>query len=168
MANTVSQAFKEGKFFEASHNLVVYFNNTFPLPQLKSWKEFHLPKELTSPMITCLLGKQQQLASLLRQMPPEKNTGGTGLGTHKCATWTRSSTAHLSPHLKETSSPELLLLGSGAVCSALESKSRLEASRTLSLPSQRPLSWLDNQVPYTKWTKNTSSPSSDKSKDTEG
>ncbi len=43
---TVSQAFKNGKFFHASSNLVAYFNSNFPLPQGKSWTEFTLPSKL--------------------------------------------------------------------------------------------------------------------------
>ena len=91
MADVVSRAFKNGKFFEASHNLVAYFNKHFPLPKSTSWTEFHLPKELSSPVIACLLGKQQHLASLLRLMKHGKNIGESGRGTQRCATSTLSS-----------------------------------------------------------------------------
>ena len=46
MADIVSRAFKDGKYFNANKNLVVYFNKNFPLPQKTSWTEFHLPKKL--------------------------------------------------------------------------------------------------------------------------
>ena len=162
MADTVSRAFKNGKFFEASQNLIPYFNSTFPLPQSQSWTEFRLPTELTSPVIACLLGKQQPLASLLKLPLPGKNTGATGQATPKCATQTLSSAQTPSPHWNGTSSPAPLLRGSGAVCSAWESKSALEASRPLLQPSQRPLSWLDNKVPCTAGSKNIISPLNDK------
>ena len=157
MADTVSRAFKKGKFFTASQNIVAYFNSTFPLPQSQSWIEFQLPTELTSPVIACLLGKQQPLASLLKLPLPGKSTGAIGQGMQRCATSTPSSARTLSPHSNVTSSQGPLLQGSGKVCSALESRSVLEASRPLSQPSQRPLSWLDNQVPCTGGNKNTSS-----------
>ena len=162
MADVVSRAFKNGKFFEASHNLVAYFNKHFPLPKSTSWTEFHLPKELSSPVIACLLGKQQHLASLLRLMKHGKNIGESGQGTQRCATSTLSSHKSPSHQCNATSSQELLLLGSGVVCSASESKSRLEASRKLSPPSQRPLSWLDNPAPCTEPTKSTSCQLKDK------
>ena len=36
MADTVSRAFKKRKIFNASQNIVAYFNSTFPLPQSQS------------------------------------------------------------------------------------------------------------------------------------
>jgi hypothetical protein len=65
MSDVISRSFKHGKFFHAQNNLTSYFNVHFPL-QEHSWTEFHLPKELTALVISCLHGVQLPLEQLLR------------------------------------------------------------------------------------------------------
>jgi len=45
MVDTVSRALKNGKFFQASTNIVSYFNKSFALQQNTSWDECHIPTE---------------------------------------------------------------------------------------------------------------------------
>ena len=108
MADIVSRAFKDGKYFAAENNQTHYFNVHFPLPQNTSWTEFHIPKELTSRVISCLRGQISPLASLLKLPWIGGSTGTTG------ATMLRSSI--LTPsclkswHSKETTSSVPLVL----------------------------------------------------------
>ena len=43
MADIISRAFKMVKFFDASNNLVSYFNTRFTLMQNESWHECQVP-----------------------------------------------------------------------------------------------------------------------------
>ena len=66
IADIISHAFKHGKFFELSHDVVSYFNKRFPVVQNESWHEFHVPNDLLSSVTACLRGKLLPMASLLR------------------------------------------------------------------------------------------------------
>ena len=158
MSDVISRAFKNGKFFIANDNLTSYFNSKFPL-QENSWKEFHIPKELTALVISCLRGVQLPMERLLRLPVLGLNTGVTGANMCHCSSTTPSSLAHLNS-IKPASSLDLLD-GSGQGLTVEELKSKFRRSRTLSRPSARPWAWLTNNPPSTKRgaTKPTSSPS---------
>lgn len=153
MADIVSRAFKDGKYFAALNNLTDYFNLHFPLPQNASWQEYTLPKKLASRVISCLRGELLPLESLLRLPAIESNTGAAGPSTQSSASVTPSSL--MSAQWNETSSLQLTLQGSGQVTTVGELKSKLALSRMRSRPSPRPLNWLENKVPYTKRKGNT-------------
>ena len=57
MADVISRAFKDGKYFEISNDLVSYFNSHFPLAQSKSWHECRVPNALISSVTACLRGR---------------------------------------------------------------------------------------------------------------
>ena len=158
MADVISRAFKEGKYFHVANDLVSYFNKNFPLAQATSWHECNVPSALFSSVTACLRGKLLPMASLLRQTQPGKSTGGAGNNTQAWPASTPSS--NTSTPWNVTLSQEHLLLGSGRDNMEMEVRSKLLASRTPSRPSQRPLSWLDNQVPSTARKTNTTSTSS--------
>ena len=56
MADIVSHAFYNGKYFDAENNLTAYFNLHFPLPQNISWEEFIPPENLTQQVMSLLCG----------------------------------------------------------------------------------------------------------------
>ena len=159
MADISSRAFKEGKFFKATNNLIPYFNSHFPLPQKTSWREFKIPTKLSSRVISCLLGEQLQMESLVRLPKLGKGTGLIGAPMPPSATPTRISKTNPKPP-KQSSLPDTLQ-GSGRALSVAELKSKFKASRKRSRPSPRPWRWPDNKVPFTKRRTNTSFPSKD-------
>ena len=147
MADIISRAFKGGKFFKAQKNLTSYFNSNFPLPQMQSWQEFHLPKKLISQVISCLRGVQSPMELLTRPPGIESSTGNTGVIMPESAKSTPSS-AIANPS-KQISSCWPSLRGSGQDFSVEDIKSEFQPLLRLSRPSPRPSSWLDNQVPST-------------------
>ena len=155
MADIISRSFKSGAFFHAGKHLTTYFNTHFPLSQKQSWQELLLPKKVISLVICSLRGELVQLESLLRLPTPAKNTGLTGHPMQKSVESTHSSPTHLPSN--ETSSCQPLLHRSGQVFSAKEIKSWFQGSRMRSRPSARPSCWLDNPLPSTERTKNTTS-----------
>jgi hypothetical protein len=143
MADIISRAFKNGKYFEAEHDLFTYFNSHFPLPQNASWQECRIPNKWISRVIACLRGEQLPMAWLQRLPKTGKNTGIIGAPTPPHATSAPSSTTSPPPS-NETSSLQLSLQGSGQVCMAEELRSKFKASQMLSRPSPRPSNWLEN------------------------
>ena len=152
MADIVSRAFKNGKFFKAHKNLTDYFNTNFPLPQEQSWTEFTLPSKLVSRVISCLRGELLPLEQLLRLPGIESNTGHVGKALPQSADSTLSS--KIQTTLNGNSSSKALLHGSGQACSVGELKLKFLPSRARSRPSPRPLNWLENKAPCTKTKKN--------------
>ena len=67
MADIISRAFKMGKLFSASNDLVSYFNTRFPLMQNESWHKCQVLRDLISCVIACLRGNLLTMASLTRQ-----------------------------------------------------------------------------------------------------
>ena len=166
MADMVSRAFKNGQYFHAKNNLTQYFNSNFPLPQRKSWREFQIPKELVSRVISCLRGELLPMESLLRLPGIAKNTGNIGKNMHPGAKSIHSSPT--SQNLKEMSSSQPSLQGSGQVLTEEALRSKFRASRMHSQPFPRPSSWLENQVRSTERKTRTTSQSNALSKDSEG
>jgi hypothetical protein len=148
MADVVSRAFKDGKYFVAHGKLTHYFNANFPLPQQRSWREFTLPHKLTSRVISCLRGELLPLEQLLRLPVIEKNTGTIGSHTQKHAKSTLGSLASTNSNWKSSSLASLR--GSGQATTVEEIKSQFRQSRTAFRPSPRPSNWLENQAPSTK------------------
>ena len=163
MADIASRAFKNGQYFEASKNLTSFFNSKFPLPQKQSWKEFQIPKELASRVISCLRGELLPMASLLRLPKIAASTGTTGNNMLHSARLTPSS--QMSPSSNATSSLQPSLQGCGLALTAEELQSKFRGSRMRSHPSPRPSNWLENRVPSTVPKTHTISPSNDLSKD---
>ena len=105
IADFVSRAFQKSKFFTANNNLTSYFWNIFLLPQGHFWTEFTLPPKWTQRVMSCLLGEQLTLGSLLRIPRMTKNIGRHGKSMPPHGTLTlyyktaNKFTSPLSPHL---------------------------------------------------------------------
>ena len=162
MADVASRSFKDGGAFIKNMPLLTYFQNTFPLPQGKSWKEFHVPSDLFSRVISCVRGEALPMASLLRLKKAEVSIGNTGAPMPNSAELRQISKTRLAK--KSTSSSQVLLHGSGQVTTEEEIKSKFRPSLRRSRPSARPLSWVQNKLPSTGRTTSTTSPSNDVSK----
>ena len=139
MADVASRYTSDTTMQNRSPTLLTYFNSNFP--QTSSWEQFHLPRKLTSLVISSLQGKQLTLESWRRLPGLAKNTGGTGAVTQTESTSTRFSQT-------QTPSSVILplphsLLGSGQVTTERDIKSKFKESLKPSRPSARPLNWLD-------------------------
>ena len=66
-ADSISRAFKMGNFFDASNDLVSYFNTRFTIMQNELWHECQVPSNLLSCVTSCMCEKLLPRASLLRQ-----------------------------------------------------------------------------------------------------
>ena len=166
MADISSRAFKHGEYFVAHSHLVPYFNAHFPLPQPKSWQEFKVPKKLSWRVISCLLGEQLPMESLIRLPKVGTNIGANGVRTSPLVT--------LPPPLQKNhpsnkpSSSLASLNGSGQVLTAEEIKSRFSPSIKHSQPSPRPWNWVANKVPPSKVRETTLLPCTNNWKDSAG
>ena len=159
MADIVSRSFKGGEYFSASSNIVDYFNFNFPLKKNTSWREFQIPQELISLVISSLRGEQLPMEWFLRPPKIDKNIGCTGAHTAPSSKSIHSSTTSLP--LPVTSSSVHSLQGSGEVLSAEAIKLKFKESRMRSRPSARPSCWLDNRVRYTVMKRYTTSTSNE-------
>ena len=149
MADIVSCAFKSGKFFKAAANISSYFNTNFPLPQKKSWTEYHPPTTLCSLVLAFLRGKQQHLGSLLKPTQTGKSIGATGRHSLPSSKRTHSLVQKPSAILNVTSLLAPLLHLSSEVFMEEGNKLKFPVSLTPSPSSKRPSSWLKNPVPCT-------------------
>ena len=163
MADISSRSFKKGYALKPNISLQSHFNSKFPLPQNKSWQEFHIPSDISSRVISCVRGDTSTLGSLLRLRKIDKNTGNTGAHMHTSAARIHSLRKQTS--WKPTSSSLVLLQGSGQATTVKEMKSKFTQSLMRSRPSPRPSSWLENPAPSTKPTKSTTFQSNDASKE---
>ena len=153
MADIASRAFNDGKFFHAHNDLTQYFNSHFPLPQQASWTVFQITKRMLLPVISCLLGEQSPMESLIRQINPTKNIGGTGVHTVRHSILTPSCAQE--PNYSNKSLSQVSLQGSGQVFMDTAIKSKFSQSLMRLRPSPRPSNWLDNKAPSTKPTMST-------------
>jgi hypothetical protein len=153
MADVISRAFKDGKYFNAKNDLTLYFNTNFPLPQTLSWQEFTLPSKLASRVISCLRGMQSPMELLTRPPAIASNTGIAGVNMPASAASTPSSA--ISRLSKSTLSSWPSLQGSGQAFTEEAIKSVFRRSRQHSRPSPRPSNWLENQVRFTGRKENT-------------
>jgi hypothetical protein len=152
MADIVSRAFKNGQYFEAGKNLTSYFNSKFPLPQKKSWTEFHIPSALASRVTSCLRGELLPMASLLRLPQLAQSTGVTGAAMYPFSTATPSSLAK-TPWIASTSSVALLPESEQEHLDE-DIQSRFRGAQRRLQPSTRPSNWLENRLPSTRRSKN--------------
>jgi hypothetical protein len=154
MADVSSRSTRLAAYTQSSAPFLTIFSSQFPLPQGQCWKEFHLPPKWLSRVMSCLRGKPLPMAQWTTLPNDVKNTGETGVIT------VNAGATHLSspptPHSNVASSSLPSLLGSGLATTATERTSKLVASQTRSVPSPRPVNWLDNQARSTKHTKLTS------------
>ena len=153
MADVASRSFKKGHAFHSHASLTDYFNHSFPLPQNRSWQEFHLPSELCSRVISCVRGEASSMGSLLRLKGIAKNTGATGKpivpSGREAQYWT------MRPTLNASSSSQPLLQGSGLGSTVEAAKLRFKPLQKRSRPSPRPSSWQENKARSTEATKST-------------
>jgi hypothetical protein len=154
-ADSISRAFKNGKYFMSNETLTQYFNTNFPLPQHNSWTECHLPSEIVSRVISSLRGELLPMASLLRLPKIGLSTGAIGAITQANSIVTPSSVQRIlspAPTWSADSQPE-----SAPASMVADVKLKFRHAPMLSRPSTRPSSWLDNTLPSTRRSKNTSS-----------
>ena len=154
MADTVSSAFTEGKYFFAFNNLITYFNIHFPLPYNESWRKCNITTKWVSQVIACLRGNKLQLAWLKRLPNIAKNNGIFGVTTPIYAKSILSSPTSLAPS-NVMLLLQYLLLGSGQVCPKKTLQSKFNESCTLLRPSPIPSNWLENKAPSTGKKANT-------------
>ena len=155
MADLVSRAFKEGKYFFAFNNIITYFNLHFPLPHNESWRECHIPTKWVLQVIACMRGNKLQLAWLQRLPKIAKNTGIIGVTTPISAESILSSPTSIAPSNMMSLLHHSLLVA-GQACPAKILQSKFKDSWALSCLSPRPSNWLENQFPFTGKKANTS------------
>lgn len=165
MADVSSRAFKNGKYFLANTTLLAYFNKHFPLPQGKSWTQYHVPTKLSLRVISCLRGKQLPMEQLAKLPKTKRGTGDTGVLT--LPPTKRIRTLNPLTTSQEASSPRVLLQGSGLASTDEERRSKFTVSQMRSRPSPRPVNWLENRVHSSKQRPHTFYPSNDASKASE-
>lgn len=164
MADICSRAFREGKFFMAHTKLCTFFNTTFPL-QNESWTEFYLPKGLYTRVISCLLGEQAPMESLVRLPKIKRSTGSTGVPTPTTVARTPSSQKPMTSQEQPSSwaSPR----ESELATMDWDQRSKFRESQKPWHPSPRPSNWLTNPVPSIKMRPHTYFPSNDVSRDSD-
>ena len=142
MADVASRYATTTSLNKNSPNILSYFNTRFK--QTTSWEEFHLPKKLSSRVMSSLLGTQLTLESWRRLPGLVKSTGSTGVVTQSPSTSTRYY--QQQTHSSETSSLQHSLQGSGVVTTAEEIRSEFKGSLMRYRPSARPSNWLDTKA----------------------
>ena len=142
MADVASRSYTNKNFTNSNKTFLQNFNLMFPL-QNNSWKEFHLSPKLFSRVTSCLRGEQSTMASWLKIPKQERNIGLTGKPTQTSSEKTPSS--QTAQTVSRSSSPLLLLQGSGQVTTEKDSKSQFKQSLKRNQPSQRPVNWLENR-----------------------
>ena len=151
MADTASRSARLPVFKSSNKPFIITFNSLFPLPQKASWKEFTLPNARTSLVISCLLGKQLELASWMKIPGQDKNIGLTGQPTLPNVESTPSS--QIIQGSPQTSSSQHSLQGSGQATTAEDVKSKFSPLLKHLQPSARPSNWLENTPRSTKHRK---------------
>lgn len=158
MADAASRAFKNGEFFHIQHDLLTYFNSTFPI-QNGSWTELKIHTSLVSRVISCLRGEALQMESLIKLPKRAFAIGKAGSNTVHNSTDLKTTTSKEQAQLKKQFCSQHLPPGFGPGLSVEEIKSKFQVSRTRSRPSPRPQNWLENKVPSSKLRENTFFPS---------
>ncbi len=146
MADVASRSFINPVF--KNKPFLTTFASLFPLPQNAPWREFHLTKKLTSPVISCLRGRPLNMASWTKPQKRERSTGDIGSPTPKRFKSHHSSTTAIPSN--KTSSSQPSLRGSGQATTVAELQSELRQSVPRWQPCPRPSNWLDNQARSTK------------------
>ena len=164
MADIASRHSSSKTLQSKSPTLLTYFNTHFK--QKTSWEEFHLPKKLTSRVMSSLLGTQLTLESWRRLPGLAKNTGSTGVVMQPMSKSTRYCQKQ-TPSL-ETWSLQHSLQGSGVVTTAEEIQSAFKESLMRFRPSARPSSWLATKAQSTGPPTHTTFKSKDVSKVSKG
>ena len=117
------------------------FNSKFPLPNQNSWSLCHLPKELSSRLISVLLTQRSEPAEWRQPSSQKISAGMTGFPTANLWEWTLScrttppstsaKSAH-SPDSQQESDPDT---------TAMAARSKLDQSLQLSRPLARRFPW---------------------------
>ena len=166
MADIASRSFQLPAFVNSNKSFLNIFNSMFSLPQPHSWREYHLPENWSSRVISCLRGKPLEMALWMKIPGQGSNTGLTGPLTQEHST--KNPSSKTVQQAKGTSLSQLSLLGSGQATTAEEIKSKLKVLKTRFQPSPRPSNWLENVPQSTKHMKLTQSQWQGSWKDTNG
>ena len=164
MADVASRSFRDKSF--SSQPFLTAFSAQFPLPQNTCWKEFQLPENWSSRVISCLRGKALPMASWTKITKQEKNIGLVGPVTLRHSVNTH--TLQTAPPRNRSSSSQLSLRGCGRATTVSPIASELKPLRTRFLPFRRQLNWPDCPPRSIKQEKHTKSQWLGSLKDTEG
>ena len=152
MADMASRSFTDNIFTNSNKTFIDVFSTQFPL-QNTSWKEYHIPKKITSKVISCLRGKPLAMASWTTIIKQEKNIGTIGKSTQEPSNLIHTSQS-VQAHNRSSSSPPSLH-ASGQVTTAKVILSEFQQLQKHWQPSPRPSNWLENRPLSTNQKKRT-------------
>ena len=143
IADVPSRSFHDTAFTNSHKTFCQTFSNMFPLKQNHSWKEYLLPKNLSSRVTSLLLGKPSTLASWTQIRRQDKNIGNTGAATQPALT-KRIPTSETRQIFKNVLSLRHLQHEYGLDITVKDDVSKSILSNKQSAPSPRQSSWLEN------------------------
>ena len=117
------------------------FNKTFPLPNQNSWTIFHLPKELSSGVISILLTQASELEEWRRPSKGKKSFGKHGVAIPKLWEWTLTCRKTPPSSQRPLDPSQALVQESKLATSAMAARSALARSLQLSQPLARRFPW---------------------------
>ena len=123
------------------------FNNSFPLPNQNSWTLFHLPKDISSGVISILLTQASELGEWRRPQSAKKSSGNPGVAIPKLWEWTLSC-RRIPLNTHGPSGPsQVLQQESKLATSVTDAKLLLARSLRLSQPLARRYPWSKETTP---------------------
>ena len=143
IADVPSRSFHDSTFTNSQKTFCQSFSNMFPLKQNHSWKEYRLPKRLSSRVTSLLLGKQSTLASWTQIPKQGKNTGSIG-ETMQPRLTKRTPTSETKQTFKNVLSLQHLQQEYGLDITVKDDVLKSILSSKQSAPSPRQSSWLEN------------------------
>ena len=131
-----------GKWFcDSDEKFLTLFNSKFPLPNQNSWSVCHLPKDLSSKLVSVLLTQASEPAEWRRPSSRRINTGLTGLPMRNLWEWTLTCRKSTSSTSSKSELSQDTLLKSSLDTMATAARSSLDRSLQLSRPLARRYPW---------------------------
>ncbi len=155
MADVASRSFIDTRFTKSHLSFLDVFSTLFPLKQPHCWREFHLPTNITTRVISSLRGSPLALESWTNLPKQGANIGLTGRPIVPSSSKNRTSVDAQSSN--SVSLLQDLEQEYGLVLTVTESKSKHHPSQLPWHPSPRPASWLDNHPLSTRQMRHTNS-----------
>ena len=143
IADVPSRSFVNKTFTTSPNSFLETFSSLFPLKKPHCWKEYRMPKRLSSRVTSLLLGKPSTLASWTRIPKQDKNIGSTGRNTQQIST-KRMPTSETKRTFKKVLSLQHLQHEYGLDITVKADVSKSILSSKQSAPSPRQSSWLEN------------------------
>jgi hypothetical protein len=138
MADVASRSFNTASLVPNAAFLT-HFNTRFPLPQQLSWQLVPLMHEMSSLVISTLVGKRLPLQQWMTKC--KQKIGTTGLSSAPTLDATHTSSTRINPSNSNSSLP--LLQGSGEATTAADVRSKLKHPKQRSVTWRKPSCWLD-------------------------